>query len=161
MTEPTDEAPSAEELRRRRHWLKQRVSDAPHDLDLRHELAAVYRAEGNLSQAGRWDYLSESADPRETSAFAHAFQDDPIALMRALRWIGSEDDAATEFARERLRLLRARARDRVGHAVSWEDPAAGRFGAWAGTLGCIAAVLLVVLVVVGVVTVVRWVASLV
>ena len=160
MTEPADEAPFADELRRRRHWLKQRVGDAPHDLDLRHELVAVYRAEGNISQAGRWDYLSESADPRETSAFAHAFQDDPIALMRALRWTGSEDDAATEVARERLRLLRERARDRVGHAVSWEDPEAGRFHGWGGTLGCLGVALLVVLVVVGAVTVVRWIASL-
>lgn len=148
-------AASPEELRQRRHWLKSKVMADPQRLDLREQLAAAYRAEGNVSQAGRWNYLSENADPDETSAFAQAFQDDPVAIMRALRWTGSEDDAETEVARERLRAVRAAARDRVGHRVSWDKPDSDHASWWV-TLGCAGLLVILGLVVVGAITTVRW-----
>ena len=149
----------AEELRRRRHRLKSKVMAEPQRLDLREQLAAVYRAEGNVSQAGRWDYLSEKADPGETNAFAKAFRDDPVEIMRALRWTGSEDDAETEVARERLRAVRAAARDRVGRRVSWEKPDP-QARTWVAVLGCAGVLLVLALVVVGAISTVRWLVDL-
>ena len=77
------------------------VSAYPHDLDLRHRLAAVHRMTGNAVEAGRWDYLNPTAEPAETSAFERAF---PAARRRlaALRWSGTADLAPTEHARRRL-----------------------------------------------------------
>jgi len=77
------------------------VSAYPHDLDLRHRLAAVHRMTGNAVEAGRWDYLNATAEPDETTAFERAF---PSARRRlsALRWRGSADLAPTEHARRRL-----------------------------------------------------------
>lgn len=164
MTEPTDDADEAvstgpEQLRRRRQSLKSKVMAEPQRLDLREQLAAVYRAEGNLSQAGRWNYLSQDTDPVETNAFAKAFHDDPLEIMRALRWTGSEDDASTEVARERLRSVRKAARDRVGHQVSWDKPEAG-IRTPVMILGCAGVLLVLALVVVGAISTVRWLAGL-
>lgn len=147
----------AEELRRRRRWLKDKVRSAPRRLDLREELAAVYRAEGNASQAGRWDYLAEHIDPAELRAFARSCRDDPVEMMWALRWTGSEEDADTEVARERLRTLREQARHRTGRRVPWEKPDTDM--SWQLALGCFAVLLVLVLVVIGAITAVRWLAA--
>ncbi|GIG40807.1 DUF6584 family protein [Cellulomonas phragmiteti] len=148
----------AEELRRRRRRLKDRVRSAPWRLDLREELAAVYRAEGNASQAGRWSYLAEHVDPAELRAFARSCRDDPVEMMWALRWTGSEERAETELARERLLALRAQARARTGRSIPWEKPDATGM-TWQLALGCFAVVLVLVLVVIGAVTAVRCLAS--
>jgi hypothetical protein len=86
------------------------VAAHPHDLDLRHRLAAIHRMTGNTIEAGRWDYLSATAEPAETKAFERAF---PTARLRlsALRWSGSADLAPTEHARRRLVELTAAADD--------------------------------------------------
>lgn len=158
--EPAEPFPRDEErLRERRHLLKGQVRSAPRRLDLREELAAVYRAEGNASQAGRWSYLAEHADPAETQAFARSCRHDPVEMMRALRWTGSADDAGTEVARERLQALRVQAHHTTGRWVSWEQPAPAGAG-WVLAALALGALLVLALVGVGAVTVVRWVAGL-
>jgi hypothetical protein len=81
------------------------IGSFPQRLDFRERIAELYRAQGNLAQAGRWSYLAEVRDPREEEAFHKAFGRDPARMMRALAWRGSEDDAATTIAQELLRLL--------------------------------------------------------
>lgn len=149
----------AEALRERRRRLRDRVRSAPRRLDLREALAAVYRAEGNASQAGRWSYLADGADPDELRAFARSCQDDPVPMMRDLRWTGSEDDADTEVARERLRDLRAQAEARVGRPVAWETPPPDEEVPWEFALAVGVLVTVLALAVVGGVTVVRWLAG--
>lgn len=77
------------------------VAAHPHDLDLRHRLAAVHRLTGNLVEAGRWDYLSAGAQPAETVAFERAYPS-PQRRLSKLLWSGSPDLAPTEHARQRL-----------------------------------------------------------
>jgi uncharacterized protein DUF6584 len=91
------------------------VAAHPHDLDLRHRLAAIHRMTGNAVEAGRWDYLWPGAEPAETAAFERAF---PTAQRRLskLQWRGSPDLAPTEHARERLAAL--------AEAVTAEQPGA-------------------------------------
>ncbi|HEV2891543.1 MAG TPA: DUF6584 family protein [Frankiaceae bacterium] len=108
------------ELARQR--LRGLVGTYPTRLDLRATLAALYRAEGDPAQAGRYDYLADDPDPVEVAAFERAYGDDPIALMRALGWYADEADAPTEAARERLAALRARAEERAGAPLDWRDP---------------------------------------
>ncbi|WP_250444358.1 DUF6584 family protein [Actinotalea sp. C106] len=144
----------AERLRRRRRWLKQKVDAEPQRLDLREELAAVYRAEGHVDQAGRWNYLSEDADPEESKAFARASQGDPVVMMRALRWTGSENDATTAVARERLGELRAAARGPLGRRPSWENPDPDSL--WPLVLGCAGVLIVLGFAVVGGIVTVRW-----
>lgn len=146
---------SEEQLRRLRRRLRSAVLAEPQRLDLREQLAAVYRAEGNSAQAGRWDFLSPTADPRETRAFTRAFGDDPVEIMRALRWAGSEDDAETQVARERLREVRAAARDRAGRRISWEKPVPDD-PTWPLVLGCAGVLVVLGLAVVGAISTVRW-----
>lgn len=149
----------ADALRQRRRRLKDQVRSAPRRLDLREELAAAYRAEGNASQAGRWSYLAEHTDAAEIRAFARSCRDDPVEMMAALRWTGSEDDAGTAVAQERLRTLRVQAHARAGRSVSWEKPRDDG-PPWALALGCLAVAVVLVLVGVGAVTTVRWLAGL-
>src|SRR5512139_1300995 len=84
------------------------VAAHPHDLDLRHRLAAVHRRTGNAVEAGRWDYLWAGAAPVEAAAFERAFPSARLRL-RALRWGGPADLAPTGHARRRLAELSAAA----------------------------------------------------
>ncbi|NUT32357.1 MAG: hypothetical protein HOV79_04695 [Hamadaea sp.] len=129
------------------------VAAHPHDLDLRRRLAAVHRMTGNAIEAGRWDYLSATAEPTETHAFERAF---PSAFQRltALRWQGSADLAPTEHARRRLLELTLsaaaeRTTDLPRPRPTWQKVAAVLGGA-------VAAVGLAGLVALGAVTVVQW-----
>lgn len=88
------------------------VAAHPHDLDLRHRLAAIHRMTGNAVEAGRWDYLSPGAEPAETAAFERAFPGARRRLSKLL-WRGSPDLAPTEHARQRLVAL--------GQAVATEQ----------------------------------------
>lgn len=148
--------PDAADLARRRRALKDRVAAQPRRLDLRAELAAVYRAEGDAAQAGRWDHLSADARPHETAAFLRAFGDDPVAIMRVLRWRGSEQDASTPFARERLRAVRERAEATLGRPTTWDDPGAVPPGRWEGVVVLLGALAFLTVVVVGVGTIGAW-----
>lgn len=89
------------------HPAKQRlhslVAAHPTDLDLRRQLADVYRQTGDLVEAGRWSYLDEDADPIEILAFERAYPS--LAGRRvALRWPG-EALPPTDWVRRRLSEL--------------------------------------------------------
>lgn len=126
----------------------------PERLDVREALAAVYRARGDLAQAGRWSYLAEHRDPAEVEAFERAYQGDPVRLMRALRWRGPESLAPTATARETLEALRSRAEAEVGAPLEWEDPRRPeREATWRDAAAVVAFFAVVALVVIGIVSV--------
>lgn len=80
------------------------VAAHPHDLDLRHRLAAIHRMTGNAVEAGRWDYLWPGTEPAETAAFERAFPSAQRRLSK-LHWPGSPNLAPTEHARQQLVAL--------------------------------------------------------
>lgn len=101
-----------------RQRLRGLVGSYPRRLDLREQLAELYRRDGLSSQAGRWSYLGAEADPAELRAFEREFAD-PVARMRALSWRGPEDAAGPEAA-TRLAALRTVAERQVGRPLQWE-----------------------------------------
>jgi hypothetical protein len=143
--------------------LQSLVQSLPREVAARERLANLYRLDGNRVEAGRWSYLSDVRDPEEVVAFERACGRDPVRIMRALRWRGSEDAAATEVARQRLLDVRGRAEAKAGKKLDWSDR--GREvrepEPWwkdAFAIGCLATgVVLLVLVVVGAATVVNWI----
>ncbi|GAA2123169.1 hypothetical protein GCM10009759_74110 [Kitasatospora saccharophila] len=152
-----------------RQRLRSLIGTHPTDLTARHRLAAVYRLYGDAAEAGRWNYLDESADPAETAAFEARYAD-PLRRMRALRWHHPESRAATATARARLAALREAASAACGRPLTWAgrddspdtvaedgDGGEGEDDAW--FLVILAAVLLLVLAlsVVGLVTVLGWI----
>ena len=110
------------DLNMARQRLRGLIGSFPTRLDLRERLAEVYRNSGDAAQAGRWSYLSEHRVPQEQEAFEKAFGGDPVNLVWALAWRGSEDDADTDDARRRLSDLRIRAERESGEPVSWDRP---------------------------------------
>ncbi|MEV4560129.1 DUF6584 family protein [Kitasatospora sp. NPDC049285] len=146
-----------------RQRLRSLVNSCPTELVARRRLAEVYRLYGEPSQAGRWNYLEEDADPAETAAFEARYPD-PLDRMAALAWRGHERHAATEHARARLAALRETAGDRLGRPVHWHELDAARPSDTSshddGTAGCVllvvAAVVVAFLAVVGAVTAVGW-----
>lgn len=101
-----------------RQRLRGLVGSFPQRLDLREQLAELYRRDGILSQAGRWSYLSESPRPEELRAFEREYAD-PVFRMKVLGWRGAED-AAGDVARRRLAALRSEAEQAAGRSLSWE-----------------------------------------
>jgi hypothetical protein len=89
------------------HPAKQRlhslIAAHPTDLDLRRQLADVYRQTGDLVEAGRWSYLDEAADPFELLAFERAY---PSLTSRriALRW-PADALPPTDYVRSKLAEL--------------------------------------------------------
>jgi hypothetical protein len=130
-----------------RQRLRGLVGSYPQRLDLREQLADLYRRDGVVSQAGRWSYLSEHRDENEVRAFEREYSD-PVHRMRALAWKGPED-AAGPAARERLSALRRAAEQQVGRAVAWGDPASAAtpttWGDRAFTVGVLVLLALIVL----------------
>lgn len=142
--------------------LRSLVRDVPRSLEARLRLAEVCRLEGLPVEAGRWSYLAAHREAAEVQAFERACGDDPVRIMRALRWRGPEDDVRDDVARERLREVRARAEAAAGRTLDWADRGRADGPPWwqeaAGPLGCaLVGLVLVALVVVGAVTVVGWV----
>ncbi|MFF0294964.1 DUF6584 family protein [Kitasatospora sp. NPDC004614] len=88
-----------------RQRLRSLIADHPTDLTARHRPAAVYRLYGELAEAGRRNFLDESADPAETAAF-EARHPDPPRRMIALCRRAPENHAPTGTARARLTALR-------------------------------------------------------
>jgi hypothetical protein len=141
---------SALRARQRLHGL---IGTYPRDLEAREQLAAVYRLLGEPAQAGRWNYLSDLADPAETAAFESLFPSLKERLW-AVRWAGTANDAATSAAASRLRALHAAAERDCGESVpyarprsDWEEegskgsPLVGA----AFAVGCLAVVALIVI----------------
>lgn len=141
--------------------LQSLVQSLPHRLDARERLADVCRLEGDRVEAGRWSYLSEQRDPGEVAAFERACGRDPVRIMRGLRWRGSEEDATTELARQRLLDVRARAETAAGRKLDWSARGRDVGGPWwddVFAVGCLlVGLVLLALVIVGAVTVFSWV----
>lgn len=141
--------------------LKSLVQSLPHRLDARERLADVCRLAGDRVEAGRWSYLSEQRDPGEVAAFERACGQSPVRIMRGLRWRGSEEDATTELARQRLLDVRARAEAAAGRKLDWSDTGRDVGGPWwedVLLVGCLlTGLVLLALVIVGAVTVFNWV----
>ncbi|MFF0392681.1 DUF6584 family protein [Kitasatospora sp. NPDC004615] len=114
-----------------RQRLRSLIADHPTDLTARHRPAAVYRLHLEPAEAGRQNFLDESADPAETAAF-EARHPDPLRRMIALCRRAPEDHAPTGTARARLTALREPAlrepalRESAaggdGGPVTWTDP---------------------------------------
>lgn len=137
------------------------LQSQPYQLETRARLAEIYRLDGNLVEAGRWSYLSEQRDEAEMTAFERACGRNPVRIMRALRWRGYEDTAATEIARQRLIDVRARAEAKAGKELDWAARGREVRVPWrqdAESIGCLAVGLVLVgLVIIGAATVVGWV----
>jgi hypothetical protein len=131
------------------------VAAHPQDLDLRRRLAAVHRMTGNTVEAGRWDYLSATAQPAESEAFERAYPSAQRRLSKLL-WTGSPDLAPTEQARQRLAELAEAATAEGGPAPAVADVPRWR-KAIGRTLYAVGAVGFVALVVLGAVTVAGWI----
>ncbi|MGB8650720.1 MAG: DUF6584 family protein [Mycobacteriales bacterium] len=87
-----------------RQRLKGLVGSFPERLDLREQLAALYRHEGDLAQAGRWSFLADAPIREELEAFESVHKVDLSGAMRALKWPGGEAAAPSAAASERLRV---------------------------------------------------------
>ena len=137
------------------------LQSQPRELVARERLTELYRLDGDQVEAGRWSYLSERRDPDEVAAFERACGRNPVRIMRALRWRGSEDAAATEVARQRLLDVRERAEAKAGKKLDWSDGGREVGAPWwsdAFAIGClVTAVLLLALVVIGAATVINWI----
>ena len=141
--------------------LRSFVQSVPQSLEARERLAALCRLDGDQVEAGRWSYLSDQPDPQEVDAFERACGRDPVRIMRGLRWSGSEEDASTETARERLREVRTRAESAARKKLDWSDRGHDVGGPWwedAFAVGCLLVGLgLLALVAIGAVTVFGWI----
>lgn len=115
-----DEALAAGDERRAREQLRLLVRYHPDRLDLRERLAELHRRDGNPAQAGRWSLLADEVDPDELEAFCDAYPD-PVRRMAAVEWSGTDDDAPTPTARERLARIRRDAELAVGQRLTWEE----------------------------------------
>ncbi len=157
---------AAGELVDARRRLRDLLGETPQRLDVRERLAEVYRLQGHPEQAGRWGFLSPDVTPAEVIAFRKAFQGDPIQIMAALAWRGSEDDAATALARDRLRVVRAEAEGAAGRRLSWEAPLHGgsrrpRGGSASDVALAVGLGALLTCTLVGAVTIVTWLVRLI
>jgi hypothetical protein len=131
-----------------RQRLRGLVGSYPQRLDLREQLAELYRQDGIVSQAGRWSYLGEAREPKEMAAFEREYRD-PVARMRAVAWRGPED-ASGEEVRQRLADVRADAERAVGHPLSWDESAAIRPAeTWVDRLIGVAAFAVLMLILLG------------
>jgi hypothetical protein len=109
---------------RARQRLRGLIATFPERLEFRSMLAATYRDEGALDQAGRWSYLDPDADPAEQAAFLAAYPD-PVQRVRKVRWKdGVPVEAAGPVGAARLTELRAAAETATGKPVSWQEPRA-------------------------------------
>lgn len=109
-----------DDLAMARQRLRGLVTSFPSRLDVRERLAQTYRASGDLAQAGRWSYLSRNRVVIEQLAFKTRYDDDPLRMMIAVAWRGTEQDASTEVARNQLADLRAAAERQTGGPVAWD-----------------------------------------
>lgn len=141
-----------------RNRMRGLVGSFPRAIAAREVLAETYRRTGDLAQAGRWAYATETVTEEEATAFAHAYRNDPVLMMRALRWSDSDKAAPlSPTVSHRLEQLKARAEERAGREVSWDEPRYPPYeGSWLAGLGGWGLVgFLVLALVVGIVTIVR------
>lgn len=137
----------------------------PDDLELRDRLAAVYRQTGNLTEAGRWGFLTNNLSQAELVAFERA-NPDPWLRLRMLRWDGDESTIPDTAARVRLRELVAAA-ELAGPPTDYGGPLGpirqpGRFTDNA-TIPCLFVLVVLgvlgVLATIGVIRIIAWAAA--
>jgi hypothetical protein len=141
-----------------RNRMRGLVGSFPCVIAAREVLAETYRRSGDLAQAGRWAYATETLTDEEAAAFTHAYRNDPVLMMRALRWSDSDNAApVSPTVSHRLEQLKARAEEQAGREVSWDEPRYPPYkGSWLAALGGWSLVgFLVLVLVVGIVTIVR------
>ncbi|MFE7565452.1 DUF6584 family protein [Streptomyces sp. NPDC057539] len=152
----TGDLASTLRARQRLHGL---LGSYPQDLEVREQLAAIYRQLGETAQAGRWNYLSENPDPTETAAFELLFPHHDERLW-ALRWGGRAEDALTSVAVSRLSELHAEAERDRGSTVPYARPRPSsdedesQESPLVGALAFVGCLTVLVLVVIGFITVI-------
>lgn len=114
-------------------------------LDLRLRLAAVYRGQGELAQAGRWSFLAEDADAVELAEFERQFRT-AAGRLRAIAWTDGTDELGPQ-ATERLAMLRVQAQREGEQRTPGGEETTGE--KVADTLGCLAIAVVVVLALIG------------
>lgn len=97
--------------------LRTLIAVDPDDLELHRLLAEVYRQTGNLVEAGRWAFLTDTARPEELAAFERA-NPDPWLRLRLIRWSGDPATLPNAAAWSRLWALR-QAAERSGPPERW------------------------------------------
>jgi hypothetical protein len=121
------------------------VHERPDRLDVRRRLAAVYRGQGELAQAGRWSFLCEELDPDELAAFERQFRT-ASGRLAAIAWTGGAEGLGPEAA-ERLAALRADAARESARRV--RHPERPRREKVVETLGLTVAIVVALLALVG------------
>jgi hypothetical protein len=99
--------------------LRTLLATQPQDLEVRRALASIYRRIGNLSEAGRWAYLSDDLRSEEITAFERA-NPSPWLQLRLLQFT-ADPAILSDAARARLMELAAQAQ-RVGPPSIWTGP---------------------------------------
>jgi hypothetical protein len=99
--------------------LRAYLSGRPHDMAARRVLADIYRQTGNLVEAGRWGYLSDTVHQAEVIAFERA-NPSPWLRLRLLRYTADPADLPPA-AQDRLRVLVLQA-ERTGPPAIWTGP---------------------------------------
>lgn len=133
----------------------------PDDLDLRAQRAALYRQVGNLTEAGRWGFLTEEVTPEEIAAFERAH---PGAWRRLLLLKLDADPARRlgPVGGARLARLVEQAGQEGPAPVTWTDvgPRPQLSASWREDLPCLLAAVIglifIGLAVLGLVTLIRW-----
>lgn len=92
----------------------------PEDLEVRAKRAIVNRQIGNLTEAGRWGYLTEVVEPAEIVAFERAFPRSWNQLL-ALKLRGNPSSSLGPVARARLDELAERAAAEGPAPVAWTE----------------------------------------
>ncbi len=96
------------------------LATEPHDIEVRRTLASIYRGTGNLSEAGRWGYLTGDVRPEEIAAFERT-NPSPWLQLRLLQFT-ADPKILCEDARARLMSL-AEDAERIGPPDAWTGPA--------------------------------------
>jgi hypothetical protein len=145
------------------------IATYPDALDLRRRLGDVYAQLQQPTMAGRYWYLEEDRSPEMEAAcrvFEEACRDDPVQMLRALKFRGDYEAIADTFAGRTLLVLQIRAQEERGLKIELGKPTKERrqrtsqYGRASGWLmvGCLFAGLVsLTLMVVGLVTVIQWI----
>ena len=145
------------------------IATYPDVLALRRRLGHVYGQLQYPAMAGRYWYLEENRSPEMDAAcrvFEEACSDDPVQMLRALKFRGNFEAIADTFAGRTLLALQTRAREEQGYTIELgktgkeKQQHTSQQSTVSGWLvaGCLFAVLAsLALMVVGLVTIIQWI----
>jgi hypothetical protein len=126
----------------------------PEDLEIRERRAALNRQIGNFAEAGRWDFLTETVEPAEITAFegAHPRAWDRLYLLR-LR--ADPTETLGPLARQRLAdLMEWAGRESLGQVVWTKTGPQPRYVVKGDRIGNLVADVGCVLVLLGVIAII-------